>query len=270
MKNLDEITFSQEELIYLLRSLNLPDLPGMGDHPWGHIPEENALLVMETVGRGLVARRIAQFGTAQMEIDADIARLLSECAYPRQMTVLIYNQGETAIHRSFFRGAKYDVEHFLPSPWLHQFKVKPKSDMGLSLIQSLIKDAPNGETGNVISVQQSRLDEIRQLAADDIAGASQQLLELGLTSAFAEKLANVFGAPKIKILLQAVYDLGKNIQQNVFSILADEVSCWLVIAGQPGSSTIQVMQVNRKKLHEIILATFQPIANLPHKIGEPA
>ena len=269
MQKFDEITFSQEELIYLLRALNLPDLVGMGDRPWGHIPQENALLVMETVGRGLVARRIAQFGTAQMEIDADIAILLNECAYPLQMTVLIYNQGETAIHQNFFRGREYDVEHSLPFPWLHQFKVKPKSDLGLDLIQSLVKDVSNGETGNVISVQQSRLDEIRQLAADDIAGASKQLLELGLTSAFAEKLANVLGSPKVKILVQAVYDLGKNIQQNVYSILADEVSCWLVIAGQPGSLTVQVMQVNRRKLNEIILATFQPIANLPHKIGEP-
>ncbi len=258
MKTLDEIRFSQEELLYLLRALNLPDLVGMGERPWGHIPQENALLVMETVGRGLVARGLAKFGIGQMDIESDIARLLSDCAYPRQMLALTYHTDNGAIQRNFLRGKDYNVEHSLPYPWVHHFKMKPKSDMGLELVQSLTKGAPNGATSAVYPVPQDKLDETRQLATDDADAAARSLLDLGLDASHAKSFAAALGVPKTKILLQAVYDFGKTVRQNFYSILADDVSCWLVNAGQPANQTVQVMQVNRKKLNEIILATFQP------------
>lgn len=258
MKKIDEITFSQEELIYMLRALNLPDLAGMGDYPWGHIPQEQALLVMETVGRGLVARRIACLAPTQMEIDSDVARLLSYCAYPRQMTVLIHDQDKSAIHRYYFRGRNYDVEHTLPNQWIHHFRIIKKSDLGLGLTQSLIKDFPTSENSTVFPIQQVSLDGARRLAINDYSSAVILLNELGLTHPLDEKLAAVLNKPKTKIFLQTVYDFGKKIQQNVISVLADDTSCWVVITGKPADPIVQVMQVDSKKLNQIILAAFQP------------
>lgn len=257
--NIKEIFFSQEELLYLLRALNLPDLPGMGMQPWGHIPQEQVLLVMETAGRGLVARGIARFGNMQMEIDDDTATLLDACAYPRQMLTLTYDHNGTAIHQNFFRGKQFDIAHTLPYPWVHFFEVKKKkkTDMGLGLLQSLVENVPDNEkTSAVFLLQQSLLDEIRNLTVHDSASAIQQLIGAGLTEPLAQKFTNTLRAPKVKILLQAVYDFGEKVRQNVFSILADDDSCWLVSAGEPGNETVQVIQVDRKKLNEIIHATF--------------
>jgi len=258
MSTLNEIRFSQEELLYLLRALNLPDLVGMGERPWGHIPQENALLVMETVGRGLVARGIAKFGISQMDISSDIARLLSNCAYPRQMLALTYHLGNGATQRNFLRGREYDVEHALPYPWVHQFQVKTKSDMGFGIVQSLTKDTPSGETSKAYSVPQDQLDKARQRATDDVEAAARLLLDLGLGDSHAKGFAAVLGAPETKVILQAVYDFGKTIRQNFYSILADKVSCWLVNARQPDSHLVEVMQVDRAKLDQIIFSTFQP------------
>jgi hypothetical protein len=258
MKIEDEIEYSQEELLYLLRTLNLPDMPGMGDQPWGHIPQENALLVMETVGRSLVARQTIRFEQTQMVVNDKTAKFLKACVYPEQMLALTYNQDGNTINQNFFRGPEFDVEHTQPYPWVHHFKVMPKSDMGFGLIQSILSDAPNGESSPVFQVDQARLDQIRQMANHDVMLASQHLAEAGLAAPLSEKLAHALASPQIKLLLIAVYDLGEDVQQNMFSIFADDQSCWLIGAGQPGSPMAQIMQLGHKKQHEIIQATFLP------------
>lgn len=253
-----EFFFSQEELLYLLRALNLPDLAGMGDHPWGHIQQEDVLLVMETVGRGLVARQTIHFGETQMRVNDEIATLLKVCAYPTQMIACTYSQGEKTVYHNFFRSREFDVEHTQPYPWVHHFKGVPKSDMGFGLMQSILRDAPDGESSPVFQLDQAQLDQIRQTATEQVLLAGQQLAKAGLAAPLSKKLARALAAPQIKLRLIAVYDLNDKTQQNMFSIFADDQSCWLIGAGQPGSPVAQVMQVNRKNQREILEATFQP------------
>lgn len=251
-----EIQFSQEELLYLLRSLNLPDIPGMGERPWGHIPQEQALLVMETAGRGLVARGIVRFGKTQIEVDNAVAQLLRTMAYPVQMTVLTYSLNAQAIPHNFFRGKTFDVEHTLPYPWVHRLHMTPKSDMGESFVQGLLKDVPGSGESPAFSVPQQVLTAIRQDALET-SQASDTLVEAGLPESMALSLIEVLTAPTSKVLVQAVYQLTE-IEQNMFSILANQDSCWVISAGKPGSPMTQVMQVGPQRLTAIVNNAFQP------------
>lgn len=198
-----------------------------------------------------------------MEIDKDISVLIRACTHPNKMLNLTYDQNGKTIHQNFFRGNGFDVEHAISYPWIHHFKVMPKSDLGLALVKSLLRDVTVGETSSVVSVQQNLLNEIRKLAVENAAAARQELLKIGLVAPLAEKFANALGAPKIKILLQAVYNLEEDVQQIVISLLADDAACWVISAGHPGSEIAQVMQVSPKKLNTIVLTTFQPFTQIP-------
>ncbi len=255
MKN--SVLFSQEELLYLLRTLHLPDLPGMGDRPWGHIPQEQVLLVMETVGRGLVARQSIEFGDFGMKVKDDIISILKTCAGPHQMMVMSYSQGDETKSRNFFRGDAFDIEHDLPHPWVHRFQITDRSDMGLSLLQSLVKNASDGQSSAVFEISQTELDEIRQEAASNPQKAALALQSKGLTASEAGRLVDAFARPTLKVLAMAFWQLNPEAQGAVFSLLADNESTWLVRVGSPGEPIAQVMQVSRQKLHEFILPIFQ-------------
>jgi hypothetical protein len=255
MKN--TVLFSQEELLYLLRTLNLPDMPGMGDKPWGHIPQEQVLLVMETVGSGLLARQVIQFGGYEMKVEEDIMSLLAACASPQQMLLLNYSQGNETIAHNFFRGQAFDIEHDLPHPWVHRFQQTEKSDMGLALLQSLTENTPDGQNSDVFEINQAELDEIRQVAAGDPEKAAQALQSKGLPADEAGRLSRVFAAPTLKMLVMAFQQINPEPQGSVFSLLADAESTWLVSAGKPGDPIAQVRQVGRQELQNILVKTFE-------------
>ncbi len=255
MKN--AILFSQEELLYLLRTLSLPDLPGMGEKPWGHIPQEQALLVMETVGRGLVAREVIKFGDSSMIVDENISRLLKTCAGPRQMLVMNYRVGNEVKSYNFFRGEAFDVEHDLPYPWVHRFQTIATSDMGQALLQSLLKNAPDCSDSAVFEIAQTDLNEIQQNAANDLTQAAQLLQLKGLPDDEAGHLAHAFTSPTLKILVMAFWQMNPEAQGSVFSVLADNQSAWLIRTDNPGDAMTQVAQVNKNKLQELMMSLFQ-------------
>lgn len=258
MANHTQFRLSQEEVLYLLRSLGLPDLPGMGAQPWGHIPQDSALLVMETAGRGLVARGLVQVGEAQIFIDEALNQVLTASAYPLQMVVLTYSQDSAAVNRNYYRGKDYDIEHHLPYPWIHDFKTLSISDMGLGLVQKLVKEAKTGQASPVFLIHQAKLDEIRQAAASDVEFAAGHLTESGLPEALAGRFASALTAPQVKLLVQAVYQVREEVLQNVFTILSEASSSWLVSAGKAGDEQVQVMALDRPRLKKVIQTAFQP------------
>lgn len=249
--------FSQEELIYLLRTLSLPDLPGMGEKPWGHIPQDQALLVMETVGRGLVARQAIAFGEASMKVDENISHLLKTCAGPWQMLVLNYRLGNEAKSHNFFRGETFDVEHDLPHPWVHRFDIIEKSDMGQALLQSLLENAPDCPDSAAFEIAQTDLNEVQQNAGNDPIQAAAILQSKGMPNAEAGRLASAFASPALKILVMAFWQMNPEAQGSVFSLLANHESTWLIKTGNAEDMITQVMQVSKSKLREFILAELQ-------------
>lgn len=251
------ILFSQEELIYLLRSLSLPDLPGMGEKPWGHIPQEQALLVMETVGRGLVARQVIEFGEASMKVDEYISHLLQTCAGPRQMLVINYRLGNETKSRNFFRGETFDVEHDLPHPWVHRFASMEKSDMGRAMLQSLLKDAPDCSDSAAFEIAQADLNEVQQNAAHDPVKATEFLQAKGLPNTEAGRLARAFASPALKLLVMAFWQMNPEAQGSVFSLLANHESTWLVKTDNAGQAVTQVMTIGKSKLQEFIQAELE-------------
>lgn len=258
MKANIDIQLSQEELLYLLRSLGLPDLPGMGDRPWGHITQENSLLVMETAGRGLVARGFIHFGSDQIVIEENVRDLLTISAYPQQLVVITHNQGAEASQCNYYHGKDTEIEHRQSYPWIHQFRRGPTGEMGLPLVLGLIENINFGEPTPVFPIPQEKLEEARMLSGKDQQAAADVLSEMGVTLENSEKLTSVLASPKVKILLQAIYELKDPIQQTILSVLADEHSCWLISADQQPGRLAQVMGVDRGRLETAIRSAYLP------------
>lgn len=248
------ILLSQEELIYLLRTLGLPDLPGMGENPWGHIPQEQALLVMETVGRGLVARQMTEFGETSMKVDESIRHLLQACAAPRQMTVINYRLGEETQSHNFFRGEAFDVEHDLLHPWVHRFGIVEKSDMGRALLQSVLNNAPDCSDSAAFEIAQGDLNEVQQIAANAPLQAAEFLQTKGLPHTEAGHLARAFASPMLKILVMAFWQMNPEAQGIVFSVIANHESTWLIKTDKSGESVAQTREVSKIQLKEFVLA----------------
>lgn len=256
------LQFSQEELLYLLRSLGLPDLPGMGENPWGHIPNDQAVMVLETAGRGLVAREIVKVRGAQVIVDKRVVQVLSVSAYPQQMVILTYNRSGPAENHNFYRGKDYDIEHSLPYPWIHEFRTIPVSDMGFGIIRKLVtKSKIFGATRSCI-VQQAKLNEIRNISVQSVDLAAKRLEENGLPVAEAQQLARVLATPSLKLLVQAVYQLSGDIRQSMFSILSDVDSNWLIGADKPGGQLVQIMALDGAVFEKIISAAYQPFSKI--------
>jgi len=131
------IVFGQEELLYLLRTLGLPDLPGMGEKPWGEITRETSVLVLDAVGRSLFARGIVSFdGKGEIVIEKTVHAILTASVYARQIVLLTYAGQDDQVHQiNYYRVPEFDVCQRVIMPWLYQFELQMRTDLGQQDVQ---------------------------------------------------------------------------------------------------------------------------------------
>lgn len=257
------IRFSQEELLFLLRRQNLPDLPGMGDHPWGEITEDSATRIMETTGRSLLARGAISIFQDGISIDKPVHAILAACAYPEQMVILNSIISDQSYQVSFSRVTEFDVIHTLPYPWIHQFEVFPMhgSDMGLNQVEEWLEPVSYGQISPEIIIEQNKLKEIYTLVSTDSAAAQTLLVENGLPAEVSKRFTGALKNLNVKIFVQCVYQLEPVISQNVFTIVSDANSCWLIFNEQIDSAFVKIIEADRSRLDTTIQLAYKPFEN---------
>lgn len=118
------IRLAQEELVYLLRALKLPSLPGLGASPLGALDTDHQALALAVADRTLQARGVVtHVFEQQRRLDPIVAGLLQACSQARYLLSFATRHtapaGVAAILTGFSEGLA--VEQSLVAPGIHEF-----------------------------------------------------------------------------------------------------------------------------------------------------
>ena len=260
MNDIKQVELSQEELLFLLRKLQLPDLSGMGKQPWQGIPEEKSFEVMMEAGRSLLDREIQHLNDQELVIEPDVIALLEACAYPEKMVVINYRLGDRIGEICYCRRGDKEIKHTLPSARVHLFELVDDSDMGQGILQDLLIDRQLNKSSHVTTARHDDLNQVKDLTQGSMVKATEKICELGIEPEAADRLAMAFANSELKIRLQVYFDLKVPSKQTVISLFIRSDSCWMVTSSVAGSNALQVKEVTSEELNKVIQTLFYPFS----------
>lgn len=193
--------FANEEMIYLLRSLNIADFPGMTPEPLKQLSDEEKLLLMATVDHTLRARGLVLWdGETTRQIDPLVITLLLECAHPDfTLFVDLLDTTTGAARLLYIFGSEAIVEQCEVEPQVQQYLRLPSHEAALQRLQALLLPERNEAlegTAATLPIGQLSMDlwqEALKVARAGESGAAT-LLARSLPNLTAEALAEALHA----------------------------------------------------------------------------
>ncbi len=253
------IRLAHEEVIYLLRALDIAHLGNLTPETLGDLDDDHRALVMAVADRTLRARAMVHWKDAEhRDVDGVVAGALRACAAPRFTLEIDVRRADQPAHQLRYAFTeRVAVEQAIAEPGVYQFLTTiSASDVLRALAQLLQLDepldetpetAPSGDAPSVIALE--TLTAARDLAVADPV-AARRLLESALSSSIATHLIDVFTAPTAAYSLefrvepvepvQPVQPVGSNqptqgvtpsrdpIEQRWLTILQSATSHWLL------------------------------------------
>ena len=250
------IRLSQEELLFILKRtiIDAPSLPGLGENPLGEIDSATENLLLDAAGRALIARDFVVLDENNIpQIDSGVLSAISICTYPQQMVSLIYQNKEGLIQQHYFyRVPELAVKHTFPYSGLHDFEISAISDMGESIVQTLLNNAiVDSFSTPIYEIDQQILPAPQDV---NILGHDQEIQDLltakGVARSHAEDLVRTFVAPRLRFTTQIVYQPPPEAKQEVLTLLAAD-NLWMVRAENPNASLVKVCGLSLEYAHQI-------------------
>jgi hypothetical protein len=117
------LTFSQEEVVLLLKLFGAPTIPGLGEDPLAGLPKEHVQLILSSAERSLKARQILSVATdGKITIDRLALALLGPCVTPEFSLIANRTRRNNLPETLYFHAAQaMKVEHAITGPGLHAF-----------------------------------------------------------------------------------------------------------------------------------------------------
>ncbi|HTK09388.1 MAG TPA: hypothetical protein VL485_19615 [Ktedonobacteraceae bacterium] len=135
MSNSVLLRFANEEMIYLLRALQITDFPGLDPEPLKNMADSEKSLLMMAADHALRARGLIRWqGETEREVDPFVARVLLACARPRY-TLFIDMRDSQLLH---IFGPETIVEQCEPEPQVQQYLVMASWEDFSTRLQSLL------------------------------------------------------------------------------------------------------------------------------------
>jgi len=223
------ILLEQDELMFLMRLLELPDLPGVGQTPWGKADLETARKRFRAAGAALHKRGWASLDKNQQPVvESTVKAALYSCAYPAQMTAIAIKPRVGGLKQIYhYRKTTFDVRHTLPKPSVHSFELLLHSDMGFAEAKAALNGHRWASSGLHGSIKQNHFDQAQKTALTDVPQAARMLTEAGLGPDLAHTLSAAMGDLEAKVMIQWIYQLDPKIIRNLVTLLAGKDSCWM-------------------------------------------
>src|SRR5690348_1076984 len=132
--------FANEEIIYLLRSLQIAEFPGISPQPLRPLADEEKSLLMTEADHTLRARGLVHWrGETQREIDPLVTKLLLDCAQPGYtLFVDLLDTQMGARKLLYIFGPEATVEQCEPEPQVQQYLVLPTREAVARRLQALL------------------------------------------------------------------------------------------------------------------------------------
>lgn len=188
------LRFANEEVIYLLRSLNIPDFPGIALDPLKALNDEQKSLLMMEADHTLRARGLVHWrGETQREIAPLIRKMFQDCAQPRYTLFVDMRDAHTPARQwLYIIGSEMYVEQCEPEPQVQQYLVIPSQEEFSQRLQRLVipqqEEQSDADTLPPGQISLDRWREALRVDSEDEAGAST-LLTGSLPAQTAEALA---------------------------------------------------------------------------------
>lgn len=188
------LRLAQQEVVYLLRALQIPAITGASATSLGTLDADHVALAMADADRTLRAREVVRAdGPDTRQVAPVAAGLLRACA-AAQYTLLLDTQDASGTRRVVFTFADYAiVEHSQPEPGVHQFLALGTAEDASKRFDALLAIAgATPGTGQAGRLSPQRWDAARAVSATD-AARTRQLLAEELPPATAAALAATLG-----------------------------------------------------------------------------
>jgi len=253
------LRLSQEELLFLVRALSFPDLPGIGDKPWGDIDLDSAQRAYQAAGRGLLARNLTSIDEGDdVSVDESVTEILTTSAYPNNMAAILIEQGADQAEQIFYYGSEErSIRHSIDGFKIHSFESRKDTDMGFGEIDRLIPPTKWKFTSNIFEIDQGHFEQAVQAAQISKEDCVKILNKSGLDKDYIQHLSTTLARIEINIYLQLIYKLNPEIEQNTISFVWNSDSCWFIeYPTQTGVTTLRIRAIDQKQLKKITKAAF--------------
>lgn len=244
--DLDNVSFmlSREELFYCLRLLQLQNIPGLGEEPFGNIDDADLEKIMETAYRALIARQTLIFEADKgFRLDKVVGAALSVCSAPEEMIVTTFQlqqESVRVIHEYFTKDLT--VKQEIPLNGVFQFDLRKANDANPDSALDVIKNVPDVINNGVSSsfsfeITGSEFEDFRQKLTTSIDEAQMLLVEQKIKPKQASELISIFSSPDFRLTLQffSTPTRPAEVGQRVLSVAAAKGN-WCLIQGD-GLST---------------------------------
>jgi hypothetical protein len=259
--NTNNVSFilTSEELFYALRVSQLSNIPGLGVDPFKGIEEDLLEKIMEIAFRVLVARQLLiPEENKGFRLDKVLNATLSVCAEPEKMVALMFGEDQEPGKTIYFYSAsELDVKYDVLFPGMHQFQIDANVDLGEDMIFDVLSKQPEGLSeaklaGSAYTVNNKEFETAREKAIASVEEGSSKLIELGIDSAQADDLANIFAKPEFRFTIQSLYRSDDTPHHSIVSTISANNSWWLIQADSPSSETLVIENVTKETvLHTI-------------------
>lgn len=186
------LRFGQEELVYLLRALELESAVGLTRDSLGNLDEDHQALALAVADRTLRARDVVHWTSAtERVVDVVVSDALRICGQPLYTLIVDINgQGSPAVHASYAFDHRYSAEQSEPEPGVYQLILRSDHQDLLTRLFALGRfEGINEAYGPSYSVPRALFDSVATIAPRDPEYARQSLAS-GLQSDIASALVD--------------------------------------------------------------------------------
>lgn len=242
MSNTLLLRFAQEELVYLLRALQIGKFPGLQEKPLGNLDADHQSLALAVADRTLQARGIViGEGSQERRVDPVAAGLLRDCAHPTYTLLADVIRSKQVYNRYLYTFSTYSaIEHSLVNPGIHCFISTSSRTETIERVSAALHleandevtfDAGTNSESYRISMSSERLNAARVALSTD-PGKAAQLLASELPDEIAGDLIAVISEPRLTLSLAlwlGIPDETKNrVPETTLSMLQGETKLFLL------------------------------------------
>jgi hypothetical protein len=191
------LQLSIEELLFVLSTLEIHTVPGLGTHPTDGLTEEQIQLVRSSGFNSLRAHGLVQEqhvqGNKRLALDSVLVALIGTCAAARHVLLITQQPANSLPKACYFHFAPHlTVMHKTETPGVHQLLGTVDPDVTLSqIMQQLHLDHQLAPAEQSISITEDTLDEITFAVRENkVTEGIRILQERGIPGSVAYEFVN--------------------------------------------------------------------------------
>ncbi|HMR67916.1 MAG TPA: hypothetical protein PKE64_28225 [Anaerolineae bacterium] len=203
------VVLSRDEVLAILRLVNLSDIPGLGEEPIPGLSPEQQALSLIVAERGLRARGLAVIDAeGRLRLHSDVLRMLGVCAAPSlslYVTLTALPAGEVKQLIAHLREDTW-VLQTRPEPVLHAFMQLDNWPQVLQQLRAFCQwPSPSPKNNFHLTIPTETLKTVQELVAEaKLNEANHQIIEAGNSLDDAAKLTTLLSQPHIVTVIQQV------------------------------------------------------------------